>query len=264
MSCCAKASGAFRGGEVQAPAALEWRSVTLQLGVFSIRRASLRLEPGGWVAVVGPTGAGKSLLLEVATGFHTPTFGHVLRNGVDITRVPPEARRVAYVPQDILLFPHLDVRGNLLFGARSGASDARAPDHELSAVATGLDLTHLLDRRVATLSGGEAQRVAIGRALLAGPGVVLLDESTSALDEATRRTVGDFLEQRRARRNLSIVQVTHDVAEAHRLADVVIGVEAGEITGPVAPGDEVVEAASLAASRKSRKRKWRSCNDGSI
>lgn len=150
--------------EELAPPPLEWRGVSLDLGAFRLRDVSLALRRGEWVALMGPTGAGKTLLLEVATGFLEPSAGEVMMDGARVTALPPESRGLGYVPQDDLLFPHLDVRGNLLFGARRRE---RAPDdaeRDLAGVAADLEIAHLLGRRVQRISGGEAQRVAMGRA----------------------------------------------------------------------------------------------------
>ena len=215
------------------PAALEWRDVTLCTGAFVLSGVSLRLEPEAWLALTGPTGAGKTLLLETAVGFTAPSAGMILRDGVDVTNRPPELRRIAYVPQDDLLFPFLDVQRNLSFaGARSRG---RAPVSQVrfAEVVNELGLGHLLERRVRTLSGGEAQRVALGRALLAGGEVLLLDECTSALDEDTREAIGGFLRREQRRRGLAVVQVTHDLAEAERLADIVIGIAGGRLLAGV-------------------------------
>ncbi|MEZ5066234.1 MAG: ATP-binding cassette domain-containing protein [bacterium] len=226
--------------------ALEWRRVTLDLGDFAIRDVSLRLAAGEWLALVGPTGAGKTLLLEVAAGFRVPTAGTILRGDRDVTAAPPEDRRLAYVPQDDLLFPHLDVHANLAFAVPRRAREARRSD--ILEVAAALGIAHLLHRRPAAISGGEAQRVAIGRALLANPEVLLLDESTSALDGDTREIVGDFLEAQRTRRSLSIVQITHDGHEAERLADRVVIVAEGRIV----TGSPAVPIPLAPAARRAR------------
>jgi ABC-type multidrug transport system ATPase subunit len=211
------------------PAALEWRDVSLRAGTFALLEVSLRLEPEAWLALIGPTGSGKTLLLETATGFVAPLCGRILRDGEDVTNRPPELRRIAYVPQDDLLFPFLDVRRNLTFGASRAPASSPAAAAGFAEVVNELGLGLLLERRVRTLSGGEAQRVAIGRALLSGGDVLLLDECTSALDEETRELVGGFLRREQGRRGLAVLQVTHDRAEAERLADAVVGIAGGRV-----------------------------------
>jgi len=208
------------------PPGLEWRNVSVDLGEFVVDDVSLRAERGSWTCIVGPTGAGKTLLLECAAGFLAPTSGAVFRNGVDITRQPPERRGIAYAPQDDLLFPHLDVRSNLTFGVSRAASADRS---RAETIARELGILHLLRRRIDAISGGEAQRVALGRALLLDSEVLLLDECTSALDEETRVLVGRLLETERRRRNLCVVHVTHDSSEAQRLADTIVTMQRGKI-----------------------------------
>lgn len=206
------------------PAPLAWDRVELDLGAFRLADVSLALGEGEWVALMGPTGAGKTLLCETAAGFLAPTAGRVLARGRDLTGRPPEERGVGYAPQDDLLFPHLSVRENLRFGRRRGA-----PEAEVAAVAEGLEIAHLLGRRTVTLSGGEGQRVAVGRALLAGGEAWLLDECTSALDEDARARVGSFLKAWQARAGASVLQITHDPAEAERLADRVVHMSRGRL-----------------------------------
>jgi ABC-type sugar transport system ATPase subunit len=222
-------AGGRDGSDSAPPPALEWAGVSLRLGAFALVDVSLRVERSAWVAIVGPTGAGKTLLLETAAGFVAATSGTIRRDGADVTQAPPEARRVGYAPQDDLLFPHLDVRRNLLFGARRDGRPPAALEGELQCVADDLGIAPLLERGVRGLSGGEAQRVALARALLSGADLLLLDECTSALDGATRRVVGDALARRRRERGTTIVQVTHDRGEAERLADHVVHVEAGRL-----------------------------------
>jgi molybdate/tungstate transport system ATP-binding protein len=227
------------------PAALEWRDVTLYTGAFVLSEVSLRLEPEAWLALTGPTGAGKTLLLEMAAGFLTPSAGRILRDGADVTERPPEWRRIAYVPQDDLLFPFLDVRRNLIFADGRLHGKLPAAQVRFAEVVNELGLGHLLERRVQTLSGGEAQRVAIGRALLAGGDVLLLDECTSALDEETRETIGGFLRREQRRHGLAVVQVTHDLAEAERLADAVIGIAGGKLLTGVAAREGFASGAQV-------------------
>lgn len=171
----------------------------------------------GVTALVGPSGAGKTSLLHMIAGLLTPARGHVRVRGRTLFDVgaridlPPERRRAGYVFQDARLFPHRRVRANLLYGA---------PDaDELPAVAGTLDIAHLLDRWPRTLSGGEARRVAIGRALLARPDFLLLDEPLVSLDPPRREEAMRAIERVRDVVRLPMLLVTHDAREAERLAD---------------------------------------------
>ena len=179
---------------------------------------------GGVTALVGPSGAGKTSVLNAVAGLIRPTRGHVRVAGRTLfdaaagTDVPVEHRRAGYVFQDMRLFPHRRVRANLLYGARD---DAR-----LAETAAFLDIAHLLDRWPATLSGGEARRVAIGRALLADPAFLLLDEPLSSLDPARRQGIEAVILRLRDATALPILMVTHDVGEAERLATRVVAMGA--------------------------------------
>lgn len=192
--------------------------VTRQVGE---RAVALRLHSdAGLVVLAGPSGIGKSSLLNMIAGLLRPARGHIriagetlfdTRTGVD---VPPERRRVGYVFQDRRLFPHLRVRANLLYGAHD-ASD-------LDEVVGLLGIAPLLHRWPANLSGGEAQRVAIGRALLSSPRFLLLDEPLASLDPARRTGILDAILRIRDMSGLPILHVTHDVAEAAYLGAPVV------------------------------------------
>ena len=173
---------------------------------------------GGVTVLVGPSGAGKTSVLDMIAGLLRPARGHVRVGGRVLfdgaTDLRPEQRRVGYVFQDARLFPHRRVRANLLYGARD---DAR-----LAEVAVTLDVAHLLDRWPRTLSGGEARRVAIGRALLSGAEFLLLDEPLASLDAARREEAMRAIERVRDAQGLPILLVTHDRAEAARLGDRVV------------------------------------------
>jgi len=172
-----------------------------------------RVEPEeGLTVLFGPSGAGKTSVLNMVAGLVTPDSGHVRVAGETLfdgaVNVPVEQRRAGYVFQDARLFPHLKVQANLLYGAPEGAS--------LDGIAF-LGLNPLLDRWPRTLSGGEARRVAIGRALLSKPRFLLLDEPLSSLDRARREEIMAVIERLRDETRLPILMVTHDRAEAERL-----------------------------------------------
>jgi len=139
--------------------------------------------------------------------------------------LPAHKRHVGYVPQDVALFPHMNVRRNLLFGRHPGLS----PD--LDRVVGMLEIDALLDRRVTDLSGGERQRVAVGRALMSGPSLLLLDEPLAAVDVPLRRRILPYLRRVRDELKVPIVYVSHDREEIDELADVVVTLEHGRVTG---------------------------------
>ncbi len=207
---------------------LSWESVSLDLGAFKVVNVSIDVRAGEWRALVGPTGAGKTLLLEMAAGFLSPTEGDIRRDGRSLADVPPEGRRLGYVPQDDLLFPHLSVRRNVAFGARARGAGPDL-DARLDRAMDALGIAHLESRSITSISGGEAQRVALARALVTDVDVLLLDECTSALDADTRRLVGDVVSRWRDERGAAIVQITHDAQEAAERADAVTRIVEGRI-----------------------------------
>ncbi len=192
------------------------------------------------VALFGRSGSGKTTLVESIAGLVRPASGRIVidgrvlfdsASGVDLA---PEARRVGYVFQDALLFPHLSVRHNLAYGERLAPAAERFVDRDR--VVALLGLSALLDRRPATLSGGEKQRVAIGRALLAGPRILLMDEPLASLDAARKAEILQYVELLRDELKLHIVYVSHVIEEVTRLADVLVVVADGKVlaAGPVA------------------------------
>jgi molybdate transport system ATP-binding protein len=180
----------------------------------------------GITALFGPSGAGKTSVLDMVAGLVRPDSGRVVVGGEVLfdaavgIDVPPERRRCGYVFQDLRLFPHRRVRDNLLFGWRLAPPEARWLS--LEAACGFLGIGHLLDRAPASLSGGEAQRVAIGRALLSGPRFLAMDEPLSSLDLPRREEILKVVERIRDELNLPILYVTHDPDELSRLAATVV------------------------------------------
>jgi molybdate transport system ATP-binding protein len=169
-------------------------------------------------AIVGPSGSGKTSLIESIAGLRPRARGRIVIDGDDVSGLPPERRRIGYVPQDIALFPHLDVRRNLIFGGSARFDD----------IVGILELAPFLDRTPASLSGGERQRVALGRALMTAPRLLLLDEPLAAVDQPLRERVLEFL--RRVRDlGVPIVYVTHLPFEAMALAAWSVTLEKGRV-----------------------------------
>ena len=194
----------------------------------------------GLTALFGRSGSGKSTLVDIIGGLIRPTRGRVAVDGqvlVDTDRgvfVPKHRRRVGYVFQDSRLFPHLSVRNNLLYG-RWFARNGDGASGSLASVVELLGIGALLDRRPDSLSGGEKQRVAIGRALLAHPRLLLMDEPLASLDEARRVEILPYIERLRDEAGVPIVYVSHSVPEVARLATTVVILTEGKVTavGPV-------------------------------
>lgn len=196
----------------------------------------VEIDPGaGTLIVMGANGAGKSTLLSVLLGLHPEVRGFVEIGGQVVLDsdcgidVPPEARRLGWVPQDLALFPHLTVRQNVAFGGE--------PDHA-RAVLRDLGLEALAGRRPGSLSGGERQRVALARALASAPRALLLDEPLSSLDPLSRVEVRAHLAELLRRLAIPAVIVTHDEEDARLLGDRIVVLEAGRIVRTGAAGRE--------------------------
>ena len=205
--------------------------IALRLDVM-MRQQSFLLEVRESASVevlglFGPSGSGKTSLLEAIAGIRTPDEG-VIRVG-DRTlfdsrariNVPARDRRIGYVPQDALLFPHLNVTGNIQYGSHS--NEAGLVDI--------LDLRPLLGRRVQTLSGGEKQRVAIARALMTKPSILLLDEPLAAVDRERRDVILPYVLRIRRELHVPLIYVTHDAEEMSSIADRVLTLDGGRVVG---------------------------------
>jgi molybdate transport system ATP-binding protein len=206
-------------------------SAVARLGEFTLD-ADFKSE-SRVTAIFGPSGSGKTSVLNAIAGLVRPERGRVAVDGTVLLDtgagifVPPHRRRIGYVFQDDRLFPHLSVKGNLLYGRIfSGASHHHASFEEVIEL---LALGDLLQRGIAALSGGEKQRVAIGRALLSSPRLLLLDEPLSSLDERRKEEVMPFLEKLRDRARMPIVYVSHVFSEIERLAGTVVLMDSGRV-----------------------------------
>ena len=195
------------------------------------------------VGLYGRSGAGKTMVLDTVAGLRRPQRGriqagdHVLFDSEARVDLPARHRRVGYVPQDVALFPHMDVRGNVMYGA------GRSTSNRLAHVVDLLDLAPFLDRRVGQLSGGERQRVAIARALMATPDLLLLDEPLSALDVELRARVLPYLVRVRDDLRVPMLYVSHHADEVRAVADWVIRLERGRVTA-AGPAEKVLAAAA--------------------
>jgi molybdate transport system ATP-binding protein len=206
--------------------------VTKQLGEFSLQAA---FESEGRVTgLFGASGAGKTSLVNMIAGLLRPDRGTIVVDGETLDdsashlHVPSWRRRIGYVFQDARLFPHLDIRQNLDYGRRMNAlADDPAQKKRVTDL---LDIGHLLDRRPGKLSGGERQRVALGRALLAKPRLLLLDEPLGALDEGRRAEILPYLVRLRDEARIPMVYVSHDAAEMRQLATQIVLLQRGRVS----------------------------------
>jgi len=186
---------------------------------FSLTNINLDVKEREYFTVLGPTGAGKTLMLELIAGFHRPDLGEIWINDKNMTDVPPEQRRVGFVYQDYSLFPHLNVEENVKFGLRLKKIPKPEIDKKMRRAMSLLGLAHLSKRLPKTLSGGEQQKVALARAIVLDPDVLLLDEPLSALDAQTQEKLRGELKDFHEKSGITTIHVTHDHVEAILLGD---------------------------------------------
>jgi len=198
---------------------IELRDVTITAGRFTLESICLDVPRGSYAILMGQTGRGKTTILEAICGLRHVSGGSILIDGTDVTDWSPGDRQIGYVPQDLALFPTLNVADHLAFALRLRKRPAGDVKRKIQELAEVLSITGLLGRNVRSLSGGESQRVALGRALSFDPAVLLLDEPLSALDESTRHDMHRLLRRVKETTGVTTLHVTHSNAEADILAD---------------------------------------------
>lgn len=206
---------------------LEIKNIHIKLGEFFLNNVSFSIEKGDYLNIIGPTGSGKTILLESIIGFWPPDKGQILVEGKDLTYEWPERRNIGIVYQDYALFPHFTVFDNIAYGLKkyqkSGIKNA------VQQISSSLHIEHLLQRKPNTLSGGEQQRVALARALVVNPRLLLMDEPFSALDVQTRKEARLLLKQAIQNRNITVIHITHDLEDAWALANKVAVLRKGRL-----------------------------------
>ena len=198
---------------------IELTRVAIRCGSFALNDISLTIESGQYAVLMGKTGVGKTTILEAICGLRKVTSGSITVRGVDVTKWSPRDRQIAYVPQDLALFPTMNVREHLQFAMRLRGMSKVERNAQTNELAQVLGLSSILERKIKGLSGGESQRVALGRALAARPAVLLLDEPLSALDQAMREEMHDWLRKVKTATGVTTLHVTHNRDEADALAD---------------------------------------------
>lgn len=194
-------------------------TLSIRLGEFSLDNVSLSCNKGEYHILMGPSGSGKSSLMKCLLGFNRIHGGSVTLDNRDITSEYPEHRRMGYVPQNFALFPHLNVEGNLKFalsGSRKSSNEIEAIVNKLCGI---LNIENLRTRKVANLSGGEQQKVALGRALATQPELILLDEPFSSIDESAKRSLWFELKQIVQEIGITTIHITHNLEEAYTLGE---------------------------------------------
>ncbi|NOX46943.1 MAG: ABC transporter ATP-binding protein [Chlorobi bacterium] len=207
---------------------LELKNISLNFKEFSLREISFSVEQGEYFVLLGKSGAGKSLILEIIAGMLKPGSGKVFLSGKDITEERIQKREVAIVFQDYAVFPHLSVKENICYPLRAKNVNKHEQDKRAKELAERLGIGHLLNRRTTTLSGGELQRVALARALATDPKCILLDEPLSSLDVQLQHDLRTML-RKLNKDGLTIIHVTHNYEEAVSLASRVGIIDSGTL-----------------------------------
>ncbi|MDD1696293.1 MAG: ABC transporter ATP-binding protein [Methanoregula sp.] len=208
--------------------------LSVAVGDFRLDRISLEAGDGEYLILLGPSGAGKTMLLEVIAGLRIPDTGTVTINGLDVGGVSPEYRGTGLVYQDYSLFPHMTAAENIAFGLKLQKKPVKVIQERVDTLLADLGISLLKDRYPGSMSGGEQQRVAIARALAPGPSVLLLDEPFASLDPRNRDECMRVMQKLKDTRSITIIQVSHSGEEAYALADKVAVLLGGRVvqTGP--------------------------------
>lgn len=190
---------------------------------------NLEIKRGEFVTLLGPSGCGKTTILRMLGGFDTPTRGEILLDGKDISKIPPNKRPINTVFQKYALFPHLNVYDNIAFGLKLKNVDKKTQDEKVKKALEMVDLEGFEKRSIDTLSGGQQQRIAIARAVVNEPEVLLLDEPLSALDAKMRKEMQIELKEMHKKLGITFIFVTHDQEEALTMSDKIVVMSDGEI-----------------------------------
>ncbi|RJF96608.1 ABC transporter ATP-binding protein [Noviherbaspirillum cavernae] len=231
-------------------AAISLQGITKNWGeAQAVKGIDFEVKSGDFTVLLGPSGCGKSTTLRLIAGLDTPSTGNIRIGERDVTNLPPAQRKIAMVFQSYALFPHLNVRDNILFGVRVRKEPSKHFETRLKRVSDILGLSHLLDRRPGQLSGGQQQRVALGRAIIAETPVCLMDEPLSNLDAQLRQEMRREIRALQQQLGMTMIYVTHDQTEAMSMADQVILLRDGRIEQNAPPGELYAQPASIFAAR---------------
>ena len=196
---------------------LQISNLTYQIGDFSMGPVNITLNRGEYLALFGPSGSGKSLLMELIAGIRLPRSGKIIIDNIDYTATPAQKRPVSMLFQDYALFPHMNVTENILFPLRMNKTDPAVRASKVTELLNFLSVGHLANREIDGLSGGEKQRIALARAIASSPKLLLLDEPLSALDHPLRESASELLKKVKDS-GITIIHVTHNKEEVEGLA----------------------------------------------
>jgi molybdate/tungstate transport system ATP-binding protein len=203
--------------------------VTVRAGSFALEEVSFEIPAGHYGVLMGRTGCGKTTVLEAICGLRAPAGGMIRLMGRDVTRLKAAERGIGYVPQDGALFKTMTVRQNLGFALRVRRWRRQEVARRVEELAQMLSLSHVLDRKPAGLSGGEAQRVSLGRALACSPSILCLDEPLSSLDYETKDQMCNLLKAVQQQTGVTTLHVTHDRDQGRTLADRLLQLVDGKV-----------------------------------
>ncbi len=198
---------------------LEIENLNIKLDEFKLENINFTVDKGEYLILIGPTGSGKSVLLESIIGFYTPDSGIIKLNNKILNDVTPEKRNIGIVYQDHVLFPNMNVYENIAYGLKTKTKDENEINEKIENITKILNINHLLERNISTLSGGESQRTALARALVVNPDIILMDEPFSALDVTSQAKITQLIKEIGRKFNTTFIHVTHNFNDIWNLAD---------------------------------------------
>ncbi len=211
------------------PSGIKAANLSFRIGDFAMNGLSLDIRRGEYFVLTGPNGAGKTILIKLISGLLSPEAGEISIHGQAVMALPPWKRNIGYVPQAGLLFPNRTVAQNIGFGLEVRRAGRKLLETEIARVAAALKIEYLLSRTIEGLSGGERQKVALGRALAINPAVLLLDEPVSSIDEEARDALCGELKRIQRELGITTLHVSHNRHETELVADRVGVLDAGTL-----------------------------------